>query len=107
MPWGSLAGYRSPSLRQETTEERKRESGTGEMNDIFLMENVCHRKKNEDVRGRGKGTGRGTKEEQTGNIPRLEKPQNLIPPLGGMKMEVTGVFSNVCNSLLRLLHTSK
>lgn len=45
MPWGSLAGYRSPSLRQETTEERKRESGTEEMNDIFLMENVCHRKK--------------------------------------------------------------
>lgn len=63
--------------------------------------------KNEDVQGRGEGTGRGTKEEQTRNIPRPEKPQNLIPPLGGMKLEVTGVFSNVYNSLLRLLHTSK
>lgn len=53
MPWGSLAGYRSPSLRQETTEERKRESGTGEMNDIFLMENVCHRKKKRRCAGEG------------------------------------------------------
>lgn len=83
-------------------EEGKRWGRGRRNNSFFLKIGVLSYKRSKDIQEWGWEEGEG--QDQTRSIPRSEKPQNAILLL---RMSTHGGDSNVCDGVLRLLHTSK